>query len=101
MSTATMQTDDTNFSVCGEPSSDLEISLNYELENINKWLLADRFSLNVQKSEYVIVGSHQKILRIANKFETEVSVGSKKVKRVTLIQSLGIIAVILRTITKD
>ena len=40
--------------------------LNKDLENIHKWLIANRLSLNVDKTEYMIVGTHSKLLNIGN-----------------------------------
>ena len=53
---ANMFADDTNISTNGKNSSELEERLNTDLENIHQWLIANRLTLNMQKTEYMIVG---------------------------------------------
>ena len=86
-----MYADDTNFTVCGGSIINLEKALNKELENIHKWLLANKLTLNVEKKEYMINGSRQKLLKIANDLQMKVSVGSEEIKRVKTTKSLGVI----------
>ena len=47
---------------CSVPSvHDLELQLNTELEHINLWLKANKLSLNVAKTKFVIISSRQKL----------------------------------------
>ena len=50
-------TDDTNITVVGKTGEEIEESLNSELENIHKRLLANKLTLDVDKTEYMIIGS--------------------------------------------
>ena len=43
-----MYADDTNVTVVGKTGEEIEKSLNSELENIHKWLLANKLTLNVK-----------------------------------------------------
>ena len=61
-----MFADDTNLTVQAKTLNELQQMLNKDLENIHKWLIANRLSLNVDKTEYVIVGSRSKLLNIGN-----------------------------------
>ena len=52
-----MYADDTNFTVYGRSANKVEKSLNKEIENIHKWLLTNRLTPNVEKTEYMITES--------------------------------------------
>ena len=47
--------DDTNISCNGDSSVDIEQKLNTDLENVNKWLISSKLTLNVKKTEYMII----------------------------------------------
>ena len=52
-----MYADDTNLTISDESVSDIEEKLNYDLENLKLWLIANKLSLNIAKTEYILVGS--------------------------------------------
>jgi hypothetical protein len=52
-----MFADDTNISASAESADKLEEKLNSDLGNIYKWLVANKLTLNVSKTEYMIIGS--------------------------------------------
>ena len=83
--------DDTNFAVYGGSATEVENLLNKELENIQKWLLVNRLTLNVEKTKYMIIGSRQKLLKIASDQDMKVSNGSEEIKRVKTTKSLGVV----------
>ncbi len=39
----------------------LEEALNDELENIHQWLLSNKLTLNVKKTEYMVIGTRQRL----------------------------------------
>ena len=55
-STPAMYADDNNMTVVGKTGEEIEESLNSELENIH-----NKLTLNVNKTEYMIIGSRQKL----------------------------------------
>ena len=57
-----MFADDTNISIAANSVTELEQIINSELKNLHQWLLANRLSLNVAKTEFMIIGSRQKLL---------------------------------------
>ena len=61
-----MFADDTHISVSATNQTDLETSVNAELNNLNCWLKANRLSLNIAKTEFMIIGSRQKLLAEGN-----------------------------------
>jgi hypothetical protein len=51
-----MFADDTNISFSSNTLSDLEILINFELQSLNRWL-----SLNIAKTEFMVIGSRQRL----------------------------------------
>jgi retron-type reverse transcriptase len=60
-STACMFTDDTNITVSGKSIKEAEVAVNADLNNITEWLLSNRLSLNLVKTEYLLIGSRHNI----------------------------------------
>jgi hypothetical protein len=58
--------DDTNLTVSGNSITDLETAVNSDLEKLRKWLIANKLSLNVAKTEFMLIGSKQIIKSISN-----------------------------------
>ena len=50
--------DDTNLTAIGETINEVEIAMNSELECLKKWLQANKLSLNVAKTEFLLIGSN-------------------------------------------
>ena len=61
VSSPNMFADDTNIIVAGDSLTELENKINLELENLNRWLVANRLSLSVTKTEFMVIYSHQKV----------------------------------------
>ena len=57
-----MFADDTNIIISGSSLADLEQETNSELRNLHCWLKANKLSLNVAKTEFMVIGSRQKLL---------------------------------------
>ena len=53
--------DDTNVSTSEESVKKLETQLNLELDNIYRWLVANRLTLNYSKTEYMVIGSRHNL----------------------------------------
>ena len=84
-----MFADDTNVSTSAESVENLETQLNFELDNIYRWLVANRLTLNVSKTEYMIIGSRHNLGKI--KKDPTIKIGSETVNRVHTSKSLGVI----------
>ena len=78
--TASMFEDDTNLTASGDTITNIEIKLNNDLENIHQWLLANKLTLNMDKTEYMIAGSRQRISKIEN--DPDITLGNNNIKRV-------------------
>ena len=51
--------DDTNFTASSHSIADIEIAAYSDLENLRHWLIANKLSLNVAKTEFMLIGSLQ------------------------------------------
>ena len=56
-----MYADDTSISLAAANVSDLENEINRELINLNRWLKANKLSLIISKTEFMIIGYRQRI----------------------------------------
>ena len=91
-STPAMYADDTNITVVGKTGEEIEKSLNSELENIHKWLQANKLTLNVNKTEYMIIGPRQKLQNTLMNSNINIAIGGNEViKQVLTTKSLGVI----------
>ena len=80
-----MFADDSNISFSGTILFELENLMNSSLINLNRWLIADKLSLNIAKTEFMVIGSRQ-CLATFNNDELRVSVDT--VRHQTVIDRL-------------
>ena len=59
--TASMFADDTNLSCTGRTSADIEYKINKDLDNIRKWIICNKLTLNLKKTEFMIIGSKPRL----------------------------------------
>ena len=85
-----MYADDTNITVSANNAADLKTMLNDELSNLNLWLRANKLSLNITKTEYMIIGSRQRLRATTENQIIEVCIEGKKITRVAESKSLGV-----------
>ena len=81
--------DDTNLATSGDSIPHLETAVNSDLENLRKWLIANRLTLNVAKTEFMLIGSKQIIKSISDS-QLNVIIENKPVKRVIECKTLGV-----------
>ena len=80
--------DDTNLTTSGDSIPHLETAVNSDLENLRKWLIANRH-FNVAKTEFMLIGSKQMINSISD-LQLNVIIENKPVKRVIECKTLGV-----------
>ena len=83
-----MFADDTNITLSAKTVADLKLAVTSELNNLTCWLRANRLSLNVAKTELMIIGSRQRLN--AQCEEIDISIDDRTIKRVDHIKSLGL-----------
>ena len=59
-----MFADDTGLTAYGKSTEGIELGLNEDLEKIRLWLHANKLSLNVAKTEYMLIGSRQRLAKL-------------------------------------
>jgi hypothetical protein len=84
-----MFADDTNISTQGKTDTEIQERLNTDLENVHQWLTSNKLTLNKKKTEYMIVGSRQRISNIST--DPIVKLGDSTIKRVNKSKTLGVI----------
>ena len=81
--------DDTNLTASANSMTDLEAAVNSDLENLRKWLIANKLSLNVAKTEFILIGSKSMINNISNS-HPNVFIENKQIKQVYECKTLGV-----------
>ena len=63
--------------------------MNSDLEKLGKWLIANKLSLNVAKTEFMLIGSKQMIKNISN-LQLNVKIENESIKQVYESKTLGV-----------
>ena len=80
--------DDTNLTATGKTVEEAERAMNGDLEYVKNWLLANKLSLNVAKTEFLLIGSHYNIRTITA--QPNIGIGHNSLKQVTHSKVLGV-----------
>ena len=78
--TARLFADDTNLTVAGVSIQEIESNMNRDLAHVNEWLLANKLSLNVVKTEFILIGSAQKLNSIV--IQPNIEINQVKINQV-------------------
>ena len=84
-----MFADDTNVSIPANSVMELEPLINSELKNLHQWLVTNRLSLNIAKTEFMIIGSRQRLLVHSNE-HINIEIDGIAIKKVNETKSLGL-----------
>ena len=82
-----MFADDTNISYSNNNPTDLENLMHSSLVNLNRWIKANKLSLNIAKTEFMVIGSRQRLAAFDN-HKLRVTVNSEPVRQVTSTKTL-------------
>ena len=85
-----MYADDTHLTYAENDICSTEASLNQDLSNINRWLIAGKLTLNMTKIEFMLIGSRQKFknnLAVLPALE----INGTQLNRVNFTKSLGVL----------
>ena len=82
-----MFADDTNISYASDSLNETQYVINSELENLSNWLMANKLSLNIAKTELMIIGSQQRMNATQN--DMTAVIRNREFNRVDVIKSLG------------
>ena len=84
-----MFADDTNLTASGDSVQEVQAAVNSDLENLRKWLIANTLSLNVTKTEFMLIGSKSMIKRISDP-QPNILIDNKQIKQVYECKTLGV-----------
>ena len=84
-----MYADDTHLTYANNDICAIEASLNQDLLNINRWLIANKLTLNMTKTEFMLIGSRQKLNSLSALPALEIN--GTQLNRVNFTTSLGVI----------
>ena len=85
-----MFADDTNLTASGDSVPIVQAAVNSDLENLRKWLIANKLSLNVVKTEFMLIGSKSMIKNISDPQPNVFINNIKQIKRVYECKTLGL-----------
>ena len=64
-----MYADDTHITYASIDVNLIQSNLNHDLDNLNKWLISNKLTLNRTKTEFMLIGSIQKLITLSNPLE--------------------------------
>ena len=82
-----MFADDTSVSYASDSLDEIQNVINFELKNLNSWLIANRLSLNITKTEFMIIGSRQRMNATQN--DIAIRIRDREINRADVVKSLG------------
>lgn len=86
--TAAMYADDTTVTFSADDTASLEFQINKELESLDKWLIVNKLSLNVSKTEFMLVTTRQKRAFINEALS--ININGKPISQVKSAKTLGL-----------
>ena len=86
--TSRLFADDSNLTVAGETIEEVQLAMNNDLARIKEWLLANKLSLNVAKTEFMLIGSDYKINNLVT--QPIIKIDQTKIKQVFKSRVLGV-----------
>jgi hypothetical protein len=69
--------------------NDIESAVNSDLERLRKWLVANKLSLNVAKTEFQLIGTKHMLKKISD-YQPVVTILNKPIKQVFQCKTLGV-----------
>ena len=88
-SSASLFADDTNLTTSGISVEVVQSRLNEDMEKVHRWLLANKLTLNIKKTEYMLIGSRHRLKDI--QIDPKITLGDTEVNRVSEKKTLGIV----------
>ena len=84
-----MYADDTHLTYAGGDLESIQLCLNEDLTNVFNWLQANKLTLNMTKTEFMLIGSRQRLGTL--KASPTIRMNITQVSQVTSTKSLGVI----------
>ena len=84
-----MSADDTHITYADVDVNSIQLNLKHDLDNLNKWLISNKLTLNTAKTEFMLIGSRQKLSTLSNPLE--LTIDNVPIENVSSVKSLGIL----------
>ena len=83
-----MYAGDTYWTLAGNIADSFKLNLNKDLPSVSQWLLANRLTLNKSKTEFMLIGSRQRLRSFVH--SPSLKIGGAQISQVPITKSLGI-----------
>ena len=83
-----MYADDIHITYADVDGNSIQLNLNHHLANLNKWPISKKRTLNTATTEFMLIGSTQKLSTLSS--QPELSIDNVPIVKVTSVKSLGI-----------
>ena len=83
-----MYADDTHLTYADNHISKIELNLNQDLVNVSEWLIVNKLTLNKSKTEFMLIGSRQRLNTFDN--APTIAINGAPIKQVPVSKSLGV-----------
>ena len=75
-----MYADDTHITYADVDVNSIQLNLNHDLGNLNKWLISNKLTLNTAKTEFMLIGSRQKLSTLSSQL-AELSIDNVPIEK--------------------
>ena len=83
-----MYADDTSLTLASTDIEDINYCLNHDLSNVYEWLSANKLTLNMTKTEFMLIASRQKLSQFTE--SPSLTINENAIEQVTSAKSLGV-----------
>ena len=83
-----MYADDTHITYAGSDLHLIQSSLSHNLEKLSKWLVSNRLTLNVTKTEFMLICAKRRSSTLSDTLK--LSIDNVPIEQVSSVKSLGI-----------
>jgi len=81
-----MYADDTHLTYAGDSADNIQFHLNQDLEIAHYWLIANKLTLNLTKTDFMLLGSRQRLSTLTE--SPTLAINDFQVSQVTTAKSL-------------
>ena len=83
-----MYADDTSLTLASTDIEHINYRLNHDLSNVYEWLSANKLTLNMTKTEFMLIASRQKLSQFTE--SPSLTINENAIEQVTSTKSLGV-----------
>ena len=83
-----MYADDTSLTLASTDIDHINYCLNYDLSNVYEWLAANKLTLNMTKTEFMLIASRQKLSQFTE--SPSLTINENTIEQLTSAKSLGV-----------